>query len=178
MFKRHTYYRIYYIPKDIFFCNFNDLGLMIVFLQTDEVPEFGAKYIFTLKDAVTDCPEWLVQLSTLKRYALHLFVNLLYTRACVCVFCVCLCVFVCVCFLCLFVVVFVRLCLCLWVYLCLCMRVLGCMSARVSMIFICSILSNMLCHQHRLAAAHGLEFVEACPFHQYYSDRAQVSMKI
>jgi hypothetical protein len=42
----------------------------VTFDRTDEFPEFGAKYTFSLEDAIDDCPEYLVHFTVFKRYVL------------------------------------------------------------------------------------------------------------
>jgi len=39
----------------------------IEFEQKENFPEFGASYLFTLKDAVQNLPEYLVHIATLQR---------------------------------------------------------------------------------------------------------------
>lgn len=34
----------------------------------EDPPQYGAEYLFTLKDAVDRCPEWLVHLTVLEKY--------------------------------------------------------------------------------------------------------------
>jgi mRNA (guanine-N7-)-methyltransferase len=49
--------------------SFGNRHYEVRFVKTDEFPLFGAKYFFTLEDAVTDCPEFLVHMPTFVQLA-------------------------------------------------------------------------------------------------------------